>query len=243
MNIKLYIEPDYIAMSIRAAQIFVLEIRDNPCGNFGFATGSTPLGMYEHLVDMSAGGEVDMKGITAFNLDEYHPIMPHDDQSYAHFMAKYLFNKVGVAETRRNIPSGIAVDAQAECDRYESLIETTGGLDMQLLGLGHNGHIGFNEPAEYFTAKTNYVTLAESTINANARLFETPEDVPRHALTMGIKTIMMAKKILLIVSGEGKAEILRDVLTGPITPFVPASVLQLHRDVIVIADKDAAKHL
>jgi len=242
-NIKLFIEENYNAMSQRAAMLFAREVKINPVGVFGFATGSTPEGMYNELKKMSASGELDMDRIVAFNLDEYYPIKAGDQKSYKHFMAKNLFDDIKLPPEKRNIPNGEAKDPKKECVYYEERIISCGGIEMQILGIGHNGHIGFNEPAESFSGTTSYVQLAENTIQANARFFEKPEDVPRHAITMGIQTIMMAKRIMLLVSGEAKAGILRDALLGPITPLVPASALQLHQNVIVVADKAAAMHL
>ena len=242
-NIKLHIEDDYNALSLKAANIFAEQIKASPSGAFGFATGSSPIGMYEELKRMHLQNEINMSQITAFNLDEYYPIRPTDKQSYRYFMAHALFDEIGLPADKRNIPNGEAPDPKAECIAYEKKIASIGGIEMQILGIGHNGHIGFNEPADIFAGATGYVQLAENTIQSNSRFFESEEDVPRYALTMGIQTIMMAKSIIMIVSGDAKAEILRDSLIGPITPLVPASALQLHRNVIVVADKAAAKLL
>jgi len=241
-NIKLIIAEDYQALSQQAAQVFAQAVAKNPNGNFGFATGSSPVGMYKQLIKMQDAGEVSLKGITAFNLDEYYPLSPTDPQSYAYFMAENLFDAISLPIEKRNIPKGNAPDPLAECTRYEESIAAADGIEMQILGIGNNGHIGFNEPTEAFAGETNYVELAEDTINANARFFEDINDVPKHALTMGIKSIMMAKSILLVASGEGKAKIIHEALTGSITPQVPASVLQLHHNVTVVLDKAAAKY-
>ena len=242
-NIKLYIENDYNTLSQKAALVFAQQVKATPTRAFGFATGSTPVGMYEELTRMHKINEIDLSKITAFNLDEYYPISGSDPQSYTYIMAKNLFDAIGLPQDKRNIPSGEAKDPKAECAAYEEKIAACDGIEMQILGIGHNGHIGFNEPADTFAGVTAYVQLAENTIQSNARFFENPADVPRHALTMGIHSIMMSRNILLLVSGEAKAEILRDTLMGPITPLVPASALQLHRNVIIVADKAAAKLL
>lgn len=242
-NVTLYIEDDYESLSHTAAMIFAKQVHIAPERAYGFATGSTPEGMYEILKQIHADGELNFSTITAFNLDEYYPIRGDDPQSYRYFMAKKLFDAIELPQERRNIPNGEARDPKAECVEYEAKIAEYGGIEMQILGIGNNGHIGFNEPADIFAGKTGYVQLAENTIQSNARFFDNPEDVPRHALTMGIHTIMMANRIMLLASGRQKAGILRDALLGPITPLVPASALQLHRNVIVVADKDAASLL
>jgi len=242
-NITLVRTADYSELSVKAARIFSSSVLSNPTGSFGFATGSTPLGMYKELCRLHSEGVVSLSELTAFNLDEYYPIEPTNDQSYSFFMAQNLFDPVGLLVEQRNIPGGDSSSPKAECEQYEEKLTSKSPIEMQILGIGTNGHIGFNEPSDIFHAKTHLVKLAESTIKSNARFFDSPESVPKMAITMGVGTIMMAKRVLLIVSGEGKAEMLRDALTGPITPLVPASALQLHRDVIVVADEAAAKYL
>jgi len=240
-NIKLHVEADYSAMSKKAAEIFAAVVDKFPNHAFGFATGSTPEGMYKELTRMEKYHRVDFTGITTFNLDEYHPIRPDDPQSYYYYMKTRVFDPLGLTKT--NLPDGTAPDPAAECIAYEKKLAAAGEMAMQILGIGNNGHIGFNEPAEQFAGQTNYVPLTQSTIYANSRNFDNPETVPKHALTMGIHSIMMAKRVLLLASGEGKAKILAEALTGPITPQNPASILQLHPDVTVIADKAAAAAL
>lgn len=240
-NIKIHIEKDYVTASQKASEIFASKVKERPTGAFGFATGSTPIGMYKELVKLS--GEIDFTRITAFNLDEYFPIKADDPQSYAYFMAVNLFDAIKLPKEKRNIPCGEAKDANEECRLYESKITNSGGILLQILGIGNNGHIGFNEPGSYFSSETNFVELAEETISANSRFFESIDMVPKHAITMGIHTIMMAEQILLIATGEGKAKILKESLFGPITPGVPASVLQLHRNVSVVVDSAAGKLL
>jgi len=239
-NINLIIEADYAAMSKKAAEIFAKEVAAAPAGVYGFATGSTPEGMYAELAKLRAGG-ASFSRITTFNLDEYHPIQPNDAQSYAYYMKQRVFDPLGIGCT--NLPDGTASDPVQECMDYENKLANAGQMVMQILGIGNNGHIGFNEPGEAFATQASYVPLAQSTIDANARLFDDASMVPRNALTMGIHAIMMAKKILLLVSGQGKAEILAAALTGPITPLVPASILQLHPCVTVVADTAAASAL
>jgi len=241
-NFRLFKTNDYEELSIQSARVFSGAVLSKPNGTFGFATGSTPEGMYKELVRLSNEGLVLFSGITAFNLDEYYPIAPSDEQSYSYFMAKKFFDLVGVPLSKRNIP-GANNDPKIDCDLYEEKLASGDLIEMQILGIGTNGHIGFNEPSDTFPGRTHLVRLAESTIKSNAKFFKHPADVPKSAITMGVGTIMMAKRILLMVSGEAKAEILRDALTGPITPLVPASALQLHRNVTIVVDKAAAKYL
>ncbi len=242
-NIHVIVEKDYNAMSRRAAEIFAEALKAKPNGVYGFATGGTPVGMYKELINMKNAADIDFSGVTTFNLDEYHPIKPDDPQSYIYFMRENLFGALGLNDSQINIPDGTTTDPSAECAAYEEKIQNAGGIDLQILGIGNNGHIGFNEPSEAFTAQTNYVTLTEITIQANARFFNNADEVPRHALTMGIRSIMLARRVLLLCGGEGKASILRDSLKGPITPLVPASVLQMHPNVTVVTDKAAASLL
>lgn len=242
-NIKLEIETNYNAMSKKGAQIFAQKLKENPKGTFGFATGSTPIGVYEELVRMHKKEGLDFSGITTFNLDEYYPIKRESEHSYNYFMQKQLFGQVNIDQSRIFLPNGEAQDPEAEAQEYEKKIHKSGGFVVQILGIGLNGHIGFNEPSESFAAETRQVPLAEITINANAKHFPNPDEMPRHAITMGIRSIMMAKHIMLLANGEAKAAILRDSLLGPITPLVPASVLQLHPSVVVVSDKEAASLL
>ena len=242
-GIRLYVEKDYAGMSERAAALFAEALTDKPDGVFGFATGGTPVGMYTRLVKRHQTDQLDFSRAAAFNLDEYHPVRRDDPQSYYDFMQKNLFALVNIDPARTHIPDGGTDDPERECTAYEDKITAAGGIDLQILGIGSNGHIGFNEPAETFSARTAYITLAEATVRSNARFFASEGDVPKHAVTMGIRTIMMSRRILLLASGEGKAAILRETLRGPITPRVPASVLQLHRDVTVVADEAAASLL
>lgn len=239
-NIKIIIADSYEQMSIDAAEIFLRQLSDKNDSIMGLATGGTPVGMYKELIKKYNEGTVCFSKMHAFNLDEYYPIKKTNDQSYDYFMKDNLFNHININFDNIDIPNGEADDPEKECDRYEQKIIEKGGIDFQLLGIGLNGHIGFNEPTEAFSSKTNCVNLQESTIKANARFFETEEQVPRKAISMGIKTIMMAKKIMLICSGANKADIIKKTIFGPITPMVPASVLQMHRDVTFVLDREAA---
>lgn len=242
-HMKLYVLKNYDEVSAFAANELISFLSSKPDCVLGLATGSTPIGMYKEIATKYKRGDVDFSNVITFNLDEYYPIKNSDSQSYIYFMKENLFNHVNIDLSRVNIPNGESEDPVLECMEYEKKIEAAGGVGLQVLGIGHNGHIGFNEPSNIYEAKTHYVTLDESTINANARFFESKELVPKHALSMGIKTIMMAKKILLLVTGEAKAKILKETVSGAITPMVPASVLQLHQDVTIVADEAAAQLL
>ncbi len=240
---RILIEENYKKMSRRAAWILAAQLTVKPDSVLGLATGSTPLGMYEALSSMCSEGTLSFRGVKTFNLDEYIGLGINDAQSYRHFMQTHLFNHVDIASEHINIPNGLATDIEAECRRYESAITSEGGIDVQVLGIGHNGHIGFNEPDVRFEAATHRVDLDESTISANARFFDSAEAVPRQAISMGIKTIMKSRRIVLIASGSDKADIVAKMLYGPITPSVPASILQLHPDLVVVLDQAAAKSL
>lgn len=230
---------DYNEMSRKAANIIAAQMILKPNSVLGLATGSSPIGTYKELVMMNEAGDIDFSDITTVNLDEYRGLPRDNDQSYYYFMNDNLFNHVNIDKARTHVPNGMVEDAEKECGNYEALIKEVGGVDLQLLGLGHNGHIGFNEPAGEFDKVTHCVDLQESTIEANKRFFASIDDVPRQAYTMGIGTIMSAKKILVVVSGADKAEIVKKAFTGPVTPSVPASILQMHPDVTVICDAEA----
>ena len=236
---KIYKAKDYKDMSRKAANIISAQVIMKPNCVLGLATGSTPIGTYDQLVEWYNKGDLDFSEVTTVNLDEYKGLPRTNDQSYYYFMHQHLFDRVNIDPERTNVPNGMEPDAEKECGRYEELIRSLGGVDLQLLGLGHNGHIGFNEPGEAFEKETHCVNLTKSTIEANKRFFEREEDVPKQAYTMGIKSIMQAKKILIVVSGKGKADIVKKAFFGPVTPEVPASVLQLHNDVTLVGDRDA----
>lgn len=240
---KLIITDHYEEMSRRAASVIASQVILKPDSVLGLATGSTPIGIYGQLAAWHQSGNLDFSQVTTVNLDEYYGLAPDNEQSYRYFMTEHLFSKVNLPQGRQFLPDGKNPDADRECERYQNLIGLLGGIDLQLLGLGHNGHIGFNEPSDAFEKNVHLVELSEKTIEANKRFFERVEDVPRKAYTMGIGTIFQAKKILLVVSGAQKAGILRQVLYGPICPQVPGSILQLHADVTVVADREAAKEL
>lgn len=230
---------DYDEMSKVAANIIAAQMILKPNSVLGLATGSSPIGTYKELIKKNEAGDINFSEITTVNLDEYRNLPITHDQSYYYFMNDYLFNHVNINKERTNLPNGNAEDVDAECARYEALIKALGGIDLQLLGLGHNGHVGFNEPSDCFAKSTYCVTLTERTIDANKRFFESADAVPRQAITMGTGSIMSAKKILLVVSGADKADALKKSLTGPITPNVPGSILQLHPDVTVVCDEAA----
>ncbi|MCC8150486.1 MAG: glucosamine-6-phosphate deaminase [Lachnospiraceae bacterium] len=230
---------DYNDMSRKAANIISAQIIMKPDCVLGLATGSTPIGAYKQLVEWYRKGDLDFSRVSTVNLDEYRGLSRDDEQSYYYFMNENLFDHVNIDKSRTFLPDGMELDSEKACEDYNAIIQSMGGVDLQLLGLGHNGHIGFNEPGIAFEKQTHCVNLTERTIKANMRFFLSEKDVPRQAYTMGIKTIMSAHKILVVVSGEEKAQIVREAFFGPITPAVPASILQLHNDVVVVADEAA----
>jgi glucosamine-6-phosphate deaminase len=230
---------DYKDMSRKAAGVIAAQVIMKPDCVLGLATGSSPLGLYSQLIEWYKKGDLDFSQTKSINLDEYKGLPRTNDQSYFYFMNENFFKHVNINLNNTNVPDGTVDDADQACEDYNKIIRDSGGIDLQLLGIGHNGHIGFNEPDEVFAKGTHCVNLAESTIAANARFFSKPEEVPTQAYTMGIQTIMQARKILLIVSGKEKAEILFKSLFGPITPQVPASILQMHPNVTVVADQEA----
>jgi glucosamine-6-phosphate deaminase len=232
---------DYQGMSRKAANIISAQVILFPRSILGLATGSTPLGIYRQLIDWYQKGDVDFSEVTSVNLDEYCGLSPANPQSYHYYMKQNFFSHINIRPEKTFVPNGLAEDINAECVRYDKLISSLGGIDLQLLGLGNTGHIGFNEPDENFNKMTHKVTLKQKTISDNSRFFDSIDEVPKYAVTMGIKVIMQAKKILLIVNGANKAEILERALYGPVTPEVPASILQLHPNLAVVADSDAMK--
>lgn len=236
---RIYKVKDYAEMSRVAANIISAQVILKPDCVLGLATGSTPEGAYAQLVEWYNKGDLDFSQVRTVNLDEYQGLPGDNDQSYRYFMNKHLFSKVNIDISKTNVPNGTEPDPDKACKDYDEIVKSMGGVDLQLLGLGGNGHIGFNEPADCFSKGTHCVKLAESTIQANSRFFASIQDVPTAAYTMGIGTIMSAKKILLIASGKAKADALCAALYGPITPSVPASILQLHPDVTIVADEDA----
>ncbi len=233
---------DYTDLSRKAANIISAQIIMKPACVLGLATGSSPEGTYKQLIDWYQKGDLDFSQVTTVNLDEYRGLPPEHEQSYRYFMNKHLFDNVNIDKSRTFVPDGLA-DPVEGCKKYEEIIKSTGGIDLQLLGIGVNGHIGFNEPDVFFESETHCVDLTENTIEANRRFFNSKDEVPKQAYTVGLRTIMHAKRILVIASGENKADAVYNAVYGKITPEVPASILQLHNDVIIIADEAAAKKL
>lgn len=236
---KIIATDSYYQMSRVAANIISAQVIMKPSCVLGLATGSTPIGTYEQLIRWYEKGDLDFSQVTTINLDEYKGLSPANDQSYRYFMNTHFFDSININKEHTHVPDGLEPDSAKACRDYNKIITDCGGIDLQLLGLGLNGHIGFNEPGAAFEKETHCVDLSESTIRANSRFFASMDEVPKQAYTMGIKTIMQAKKILVIVNGASKAQIVKDAFFGPITPKVPASVLQLHNDVTLVADNEA----
>ncbi len=241
MNI--IVTENYDEMSRVAADEIAACVAENPACVLGLATGSTPIGLYECLASDCADGKISFKDVTTFNLDEYVGLDGDHDQSYRYFMNAQLFDHVDIDKERTFVPSGTTDDIDAFCADYEEAIIEAGGIDVQLLGLGHNGHIGFNEPCDVFPRITHKVDLTESTIEANSRLFASKDEVPRQAVTMGVGTIMAARKVVVVASGADKAAIVKRAFFGPVAPEVPASILQFHPNVVVVIDEAAASEL
>ena len=230
---------DYKEMSEMAADIIGAQVLLKPDAVLGLATGSTPIGTYEELVKRYESGRLDFRKIKTVNLDEYRGLTKDNDQSYYYFMHSHLFDHINIDKANTNVPDGMEPDAIKAGEEYENIISNFGGIDLQLLGLGNNGHIGFNEPCDEFIDQTHVVDLTQSTIEANKRFFASIDEVPKQAYTMGIGSIIRAKRVLMLVSGKGKAQIVKDAFFGPVTPKVPASILQLHNDFILIGDAEA----
>ena len=224
----------YKELSRKAAGIIAAQIIHKPDCVLGLATGSSPIGTYDRLVELFENGDLDFSTVTSVNLDEYVGLDGDNDQSYRYFMNKNLFDRVNINKDKTFVPNGLAEDPAAEGEKYDAHIKSLGGIDLQLLGIGLDGHIGFNEPDSFFTKETHLVKLHESTIEANSRFFKSRDEVPTEAITMGMMSIMQAKKVLLIANGAAKKEIMEKAFFGPITPEVPASILQLHPDLTVI---------
>ena len=231
---------DYQDMSRKAANIISAQVIMKPDCVLGLATGGTPVGTYAQLVDWYNKGDLDFSEVTTVNLDEYRGLPKEHPQSYWYFMNENPFSKVNIDPAKTNLPDGTNLDTAAECARYNGIIHKLGGIDLQLLGIGPNGHIGFNEPGEAFELETHCIDLAPTTIEANKRFFDGNEAlVPKQAYTMGIKTIMQARKVLVVANGKAKAQAVKDAVTGPVTPACPGSILQLHPDCILVADEEA----
>ena len=234
---------NYEDMSKKVADIIASQVTIKPNSVLGLATGSTPVGAYKELINQYQCGRLDFSGVTSVNLDEYKGLSGDNDQSYRYFMNDNLFDHINIDKSRTFVPEGTMEDSDKACEEYEGIIASTTGIDLQLLGLGGNGHIGFNEPSDVFKRDTHCVNLTQETIEANKRFFTSVDDVPRQAYTVGVGTIMSANTVLIAVSGESKAKALKESFFGEITPQVPASILQLHKNVIVVADEAAASLL
>jgi len=231
------------AVSRLAADLVTSLVRSKPAAVLGLATGSTPVGLYRELVARHQAGELDLSGVTTFNLDEYAGLPPDHEQSYYHFMQENLFRHVNIPPARTHIPDGMAEDIPAHCEAYERAIREAGGIDLQVLGIGSNGHIGFNEPTSSLVSRTRIKSLTKRTIEENARFFGDPDEVPRHVITMGVGTIMDSRHVLMLAFGEKKARAIAEMVEGPVTAYVPASVLQMHARATVIVDEQAATEL
>ena len=240
---KIIVCENYDEMSLKGAEIVKEQVNSKPDCILGLATGSTPVGLYTCLAEMNKKGDVDFSKVTSFNLDEYYPISPENDQSYRYFMNENLFSKINIDITKTHVPNGMAEDPEKACKEYDESILAAGGIDLQILGIGQNGHIAFNEPADELYEGTHLTGLTESTIKANARFFEKEEDVPTKAVTMGIASIMRAKKIIILANGPAKREIVEKLLNGGITTNIPASLLKVHHDVTLICDKEACPEM
>ena len=234
---------DYEDVSRKAANIIFSVMTEKPDCVLGLVTGSSPVGIYKELVRHYQEGDLDFSRVTTVNLDEYRGLDREDPQSYAYYMRENLFSHVNIRTEKTFLPDGTEEDSQKACEGYDQILSQAGQQDIQLLGIGHDGHIGFNEPADHFPKGTHCVDLAESTIEANARFFESRDQVPTQAYTMGIQSIMSAKCILMVANGKGKAQILKQAFQGPVTPQVPASILQLHPQVILVADEEALSEM
>ncbi len=236
---KLIICKNYDEMSAAAAEIVADVMKAKPACVLGLATGSTPVGMYKKLIEKNCAGEIDFSNVTTVNLDEYYPISPDNDQSYRYFMNENLFNHVNIDKTRTFVPDGQAADPHGACESYEEIVANVGPADIQVLGIGQNGHIGFNEPDSALEVRTHVTGLTESTIKANARFFASEADVPTKALTMGIGTILGARKIIILANGAAKHAAVAKMLEGKLDTSCPASMLNLHADVVVVCDEAA----
>ena len=241
MNIRIF--DDMQQASVAGAQIIAQTLSQKPDAVLGLATGSTPVAMYRELIRMNKAGEVDFAKVRSYNLDEYIGLDGTHDQSYRYFMDDNLFNHINIDKANTHVPCGTGADHAADAKHYDEMIEAAGGIDVQVLGIGNNGHIGFNEPDTVFHKGTHVVDLTDSTIDANKRFFASRDEVPKQAITLGMGGIMRAKKVLLLAFGKGKAEAVRAMVNGEIDPKVPASILQLHADVTMLLDADAASLL
>jgi glucosamine-6-phosphate deaminase len=236
---KITVTKNYEEMSAEAAKIIAEVIKSKPDCTLGLATGCTPVITYNILAEMVAKRELSFANVSSVNLDEYYPLSPDNDQSYRYFMNKNLFDRINIDKANTNVPDGMAKDVEKSCAEYEAKIDAMGGIDIQVLGIGRNGHIGFNEPDSELIPNTHLTALTDSTIEANSRFFASENDVPKHALTMGIASVFKARKIIVVASGANKAEAIRATLCGNLTTNCPASLLRLHPDVTIICDEAA----
>lgn len=230
---------DYLDASRKVANIISAQVILKPDCVLGLATGSSPVGAYQHLIKWYQKGDLDFSQVRTVNLDEYVGLGAGDEQSYVSFMRQNLFDHININPQNTHLPNGLELNAAKQCAEYDDLIHSLGGVDLQLLGIGHNGHIGFNEPSDTFVKGTHCVDLTQNTIEANARFFENEDQVPKKAYTMGILDILQAKHVVMIVTGESKAQILKDAFCGPVRPEVPASIMQMHPDFTLVADEAA----
>jgi glucosamine-6-phosphate deaminase len=242
-NVRVFVCENYDELSEKASAIVGGAMQQKEGFILGLATGSSPVGLYQGLIKQYENGVLDFSKVKSYNLDEYYPIAPENDQSYVYFMNKNLFDHVNIDKANVHLPDGNAADVEKACSDYEKEISDLGGVDLQVLGIGSNGHIGFNEPCDEFVGPTHVVTLTENTIKDNSRFFASADLVPRKAVSMGIGTIMNAKQIVLVANGKNKADAIKAALEGPVVPAVPASVLQFHQNVTFVLDKDAASKL
>ncbi|HZK12537.1 MAG TPA: glucosamine-6-phosphate deaminase [Atribacterota bacterium] len=240
---KIVIVKDYNEMSYQAAQLIAEQITKKRNSVLGLATGSTPEGMYKEIIRLHQEGKVDFSEVITFNLDEYYGLSPKHSQSYNFFMWNILFRHINIKKENIHLLNGVTDSVGKECKQYEDLIQKNGGIDLQILGIGDNGHIGFNEPDINLNTRTHLVNLTSKTIKANSRFFNKPQEVPKQAITMGIGTIMRARKIILLANGKRKARVIKKTINSPITTKVPATVLQLHNDVTIILDNEAASQI
>ncbi|AZO93509.1 glucosamine-6-phosphate deaminase [Halocella sp. SP3-1] len=240
---RVIIENDYQTMSRKAALLVASQVNLKPNSVLGLATGSTPEGMYQKLVQMYHRGEIDFSEVITFNLDEYYKLPPDNKESYHYYMQKNLFKHVNLYPENTNIPRGMVGNIETECKYYEEKIQRAGGIDLQVLGIGSNGHIGFNEPGDRLNVTTKLIKLTEETIKSNSRFFDSPDKVPRKAVSVGMATILKAERIILLASGENKAEAIKKTVNGYVDTRVPSSLLQTHPEVTLIIDEEAASLL
>lgn len=240
---RIIVVENYEEMSKKAAVMVASQVILKPDSVLGLSTGDTPIGMYKEIINIYKNQKMDFSKVKTFNLDEYYRLNRENPQSYYYYMMNNLFNHVNIDKKNINIPNGMADNIEVECKEYERKINKAGGIDLQILGIGVNGHIGFNEPNISFEPETHLVHLNEKTIESNSRFFSSKEEIPTKAISMGIKSIIHSKKIILLACGSAKSDAISKAINGKITPNLPASILQLHRDVIVIIDKEAASKL